>query len=206
MRNRSPANSAASSPPVPARTSRMAEAFSSASRGASSRATSRSRSGSLASRAAMSSRAISARSGSSPAIMRSRSSRSARAPARRVANSATGRSSACSLPSRTISAPSLAVSIRASTSRKRSSTCSRRAWGRRNGLISREKGGGSYISVRPASRARRLNGFQRQVAKTPSQIGLTIRRIPSLIKGVLKLIKRPSLKPESLRYVRTCEL
>src|SRR6202012_3107799 len=58
MRKRSPANSAASSPPVPARTSGMAEAFSSLSLGARSSATSRSRPGSRSFSAASSSRAL----------------------------------------------------------------------------------------------------------------------------------------------------
>ena len=128
MRNRSPANRAASSPPVPARTSRMAEAFSSRSLGASSRATSRSRAGRRASSAASSSRASTPISASPDPAISSSSGRSARRRASPATASATGRSSACSLDRRTISGPSEAADIRASTSWKRSSTAFSLAW------------------------------------------------------------------------------
>jgi len=93
--------SAATVAVLPARTSSTAEAFSSASRGASSRATSRSTSGSRAFSARSSSAAISAISGSE--AMASRSAISTRARARAWTASATGFSSACSFDRRTIS-------------------------------------------------------------------------------------------------------
>jgi hypothetical protein len=83
------------------RTSSTAEAFSSASRGASNRATSRSMSGSRAFRVSSSSATIEAISGS--AVMDASSSISARAFASAATASATGFISACSLDRRTIS-------------------------------------------------------------------------------------------------------